>query len=366
MSGAPEVGRAPGRAWFEIVECGAPGAPASPTVLYPARGGELTPPSPPLPRHGGGSERPGEGPFLPGSGEPGRDCGMPVVRFCLDCGHRFEITHECGLRLCPTCYVKWAGREARTAAAAVAARRGGERVAHVVVSLRGAPSDVWRFRSRAERIAKKHGALSGSCVAHAWREGDGPGDWVADGYLHYHMICTFGPEGFITLDRLIESDFLEHNGHVCGRYDWIFKVIRQGERTGRPTYWLRDDQLSERFYYQLEHAAVGRGRHALTWWGEWWNGEPAPAPAGGVGTPPAVPCPRCGSENTIVRALTEEPYDVVLPSERWGRGRPAGTVLNDWEPRRVGTAGAPARGDVDPGKIYRLSGYSKVRGRWVR
>jgi hypothetical protein len=177
------------------------------------------------------------------------------------------------------------------------------------------------------------------------------------------MIAAFGASGFKTLDDLKADDARKHAGRVVGRYDWVFVVVPQGGDEAF-TYWLRDGQLEVRFYYQLEHAAVGRGRHALTWWGDWWDGERAPPDLAGPVSAPSFPCPRCGSDNTVASRLTDEPYDVLLPSEQHGRRRPAGTVLVEWERRTLKAAGPPARGDFDGVAVYRLSGYRKYKGRW--
>ncbi len=344
---APISRRRTRRTWDEVLDSDLPSS-------FPALGSELTPPSfinPPDSTSELLVELPGEG--LPSSG-----CGDLIQVKCNDCGHKFEVEHDCGMRYCPRCYEKWAKREAM-AATDVARRRHAQYpddlIVHAEISFKGEPDDVFKNRPRAIKIAKKHGIMGFSVVGHHVR--GNPGDWRIDGYLHYHIVGVVArDDGFRTLPDLIEADFIEHNGTVTGTYDWTFKVIKQNR--GR-SWYVHPSRLYKLYFYQLQHASIQHGRHALTWAGTWWISDDIEAASvGGTGEAEPIMCPKCGS--TDVDLQVEGSYEKTENRYRERRGAPNDFAGSEF--LKIHQAGG-GRCNVDPYfKSTDEGNGSRVRG----
>ena len=213
-------------------------------------------------------------PVLPGSGDPGRHCGERRNNTCTHCGKLFVSTYHCCTRLCPSCYKKWASKEARVASEFIQEFRKGYKIGHVQISFPGQPEDIWKLRSRVYKIAKIHGGYGGSCVPHPWRWDELTEAWIHDGYIHYHLIVLFGPEGFKTVPDVQKEDADRNGGCIRGKYDYVFKVLKQHRSDGNFSWWVAIRDLKRRIYYQLEHCGLADSRNAITWWG-FLNQQPA-------------------------------------------------------------------------------------------
>ena len=248
-------------------------------------------------------------PVLPGSGDPGRHCGEERDNTCWTCGKRFISTYHCSTRLCPSCYKRWASREARIASEFIKEFRDGYWVSHVVISFPGQPEDIWRLRSRAYKIAKIHGGYGGSCVPHPWRWDELTEAWIHDGYIHYHMICFFGSGGFKTLPAVQREDADRNGGRMRGKYDYVFKVIRQRDAHGGFSYWVDNYRLKKMIYYQLDHCGISDNTLAVTWWGFMHQIPALKATTRRIkDTYTPCPCPHCKSKDT-------SPGSVIDPRE---------------------------------------------------
>lgn len=282
---------------------------------------------------------------LPGREHPGKGCGDLVKVRCNDCGCVFEVEQGCGLRTCPRCYKKWARREACAATEVTRSRwtlYPGDHLIHAMVSIPGIPENIFRDRKRAIKIGKKHGLLGFSLVPHHTREND-QGHHVPDGYNHYHLVgVVSGVDGFDTLPDLVERDFIAHDGRVAGKYDWTFKVIRQ---RGNTSWYVEPGDLVEKYYYQLEHAAIQHRKHALTWAGTWWDRADVDAnKIGGEGEPGNPQCPKCGGVDTVI--VPPEPLEREMG--RYQKSRIGTENLKDmaWSQYRKGEGPYPNNGDT--------------------
>ena len=283
--------------------------PLVPPVSFPARSDELRTPL----------DSSQDNPVLPGSGLLGKACGDIIKAKCRVCGKVFDIEHACMGRLCPSCYEKWAAREARLATAMVilkyhADKVRGDRLVHAVVSIAGDPGEIFARREWAIKAFRRHGLEGFVMVCHHVREGKDVGqEWAEDGYIHYHAVGVVGADGFHTIPAVIESEFLTDNPFhaygprppravVTGTYNYVFKVLRQKAPSHRGwTYYLAETQIFRRLYYNLSHAAIGDGRHAISWAGSWFRHAKAMLMdarrmAEGCGSTGPI-CPKCGSDD---------------------------------------------------------------------
>lgn len=228
-----------------------------------------------------------EQPVLPGHGEPGPDCGVPVPYHCNNCGASYFVESSCMMRECPNCMEKWASREARFASwrmwtgAKLVARTGGEperaraeqtmtwedyikretedptrgwgwrdcRVLHVVISVPDTRQGIEVSRKQALAVAKKHNLSGGLMVYHPFRQDDDH-QFVLDGFVHYHLIA------------LVHGDVPP--GGTDGRV--LFKVIKDAEY-GNYRGFRDPTGIRRVVHYLLSHCGIIEGRHALTWWG---------------------------------------------------------------------------------------------------
>lgn len=193
---------------------------------------------------------------LPGKGSPQEGCGEPVPYHCNGCGKPFWHESSCLNRTCPNCYQKWASAEGRLASGRLwmgreitRRGRGRGRILHVVVSMPSCDLEVAREICR--RILKRHGIEGGSIVPHPFRQDD-DGDFVPDGYLHFH--------GFGVAFGNVEPGGSPSDGSV------VFKVIKDARRKDYAGFRSQKD-LRLAIRYVLTHAGILEGRHALTWYG---------------------------------------------------------------------------------------------------
>ncbi len=172
------------------------------------------------------------------------------------------MSHRCVIRFCPYCYQAWARKEGRIAAwilwadARKMARENGlchYRLLHCVVSLVDDGRSLRTLTDEAYRIAKAHG-LSGGCkVFHPFRQVGDDGDFVPDGYVHFHVVgVAFGDIRFASKGQ-----------------DYVFKVIPNKPGLGkRPFSGIPSvHRLARPIAYLLTHCGVQDRRHAITWWG---------------------------------------------------------------------------------------------------
>jgi len=224
---------------------------------------------------------------LPGSGVPAAGCGRRIPKHCKGHDGAFWGRSHCNERSCPRCYERWASLEARTASlrvswgakywqtrrACVLSRKTGPSpldpiwlskrllIGHFVVSM---PSDfgLWirhwspeKARALAYQIAQKHHVCGGAVVFHPWRRDDDLKEYVPDGYWHFHIIgihfmpttpggSDVGPDGSMIVFKHIKDDEYQNYG---------------GMRSQRG--------MSRLIQYQLTHAGLREGSHALTYFG---------------------------------------------------------------------------------------------------
>ena len=207
---------------------------------------------------------------LPGQGEPGAGCGDPKAMYCQKCGHSFIAHHACMSRECPDCYEKWAYSEGKVAAwrlwsgARFVSKELGmryHRIVHAIVSFPDDGSPYELNRERVYRVCLEHGLAGGPVVFHPFRQND-DGNFVPDGYLHYHILgLAFG--------NIVP-------GGQASDGDLNFKVIPDARNNDFRGFRSPGD-LMNCIGYQLTHCGivsgdigldgVPRDRHAVTWFG---------------------------------------------------------------------------------------------------
>lgn len=196
-----------------------------------------------------------DAPVLPGSQERGQGCGESIPHHCNDCGHTFILESSCLLRTCPSCWRKWAWKEARTASlrmwagvSLIAPKRSNRRMLHAVISLVDNGRPVSHLRKQAIIIAKKHGLSGGLLIYHPFRhDGD---SFCMDGYVHFHLVA------------LARGDV-----QPGAQGDYVFKIIKDAIRHDYRGFqkWR---EVNACVFYLLTHCGILKGRHALTWYGE--------------------------------------------------------------------------------------------------
>lgn len=249
---------------------------------------------------------------LPGHGDPGPDCGSPVMYHCRTCGETFPVDSSCMMRECPSCYQKWAGAEGRRAglrtwygARLVLEKRGLRRVrvVHCIVSRERRPDDdLETVRKWAIRTVKRHGIRGGLIVVHPWRQDDDE-RFVPDGHIHVHVV------------GMADGDIRAGDGSD----GTVFKHI-PNPKTGDFRGFQRARDVGACVKYLLTHCAVVKDRHALTWFG-WLSYNMLSSETLEKYAPETVeterknpPCPSCGSSDTepcVVVDRTAWPSDRV-------------------------------------------------------
>jgi len=267
--------------------------------------------------------------FLPGGGQPAEGCGNRIPKHCRNHDGEFWGRSHCNERGCPKCFERWASIEGRAASlrvswgakfwqdqrAVILERRAGSSpldpswlskkllIGHFVISM-SSEQGLWVHdwspdvaRALAFEIARRHHVCGGLVIFHPWRRDDDGADYVPDGYWHFHVIgihfmptspggSDVGPDGRTILFKHILDD-------EYGNYG--------GLRSGRA--------IARLIQYQLSHAGLREGHHALTYFGLLaLNKLPAQAVEStypeslldSSKTNPAAPlqCPVCGSVDT--------------------------------------------------------------------
>lgn len=224
---------------------------------------------------------------LPGTGQPGSDCGDPVPWFCNDEHKVFFVEHECGERQCPHCSHIWVRDHARIMKGRLwdgrehyKSKEGKTyRIHHCIVSYRvGVPDcrqSYGELRQNAQMVAKSAGIEGGGMVFHPWRESrDGIYDVVGP---HFHV---FGLSLWVKPGDEIEP-YTD---------DIIFKRVRDF-----------DARQLEPFEYVLSHCGIPEGCHAIVWFGNlaYNKMEKGPQEKRAKEITGSVPdCPYCGGNNT--------------------------------------------------------------------
>lgn len=213
---------------------------------------------------------------LPGHGQALEDCGRTLVFGCLDVeAHRqanldrevvgkvfVDLRRRSCLRaVCPTCYEKWAAKEAHKIEYRFSNWHGSGRPIHVTISV---PERLWAaplevLRSVVYKIAARVGIYGGSCIVHPFRQKcklcGSPKDTFTDRCLncgcsefswvfspHFHIIGF----GWVNGDRVSE---------ISKKEGWV--TVNLGVR----------DSVNSTAFYQLSHAGVKEGKHTVTWFG---------------------------------------------------------------------------------------------------
>ena len=251
---------------------------------------------------------------LPGQGAPGADCGRERPMRCACCAHAWTGVSHCMMRECPTCATPW-----RTATAAEAAWRlrtaarvafGRPVVAHVIVSFPPdteiTPDNVHRYRARAMRLLRRAGAYGGCLMLHPWRDQQERGHYTETG-PHFHGVAIFSRGSKIAMGS-------NHYYTPVGTAEVVLKVLRP----------LRDYvAVKDLVTYQLGHAGIAPGRHALTWWGIvsrsiYRDTDPTWAPYLCEREDWEPTCPACGSRDVEER-VDDEHGAYWITRRRWRR-----------------------------------------------
>lgn len=238
------------------------------------------------------------GSSLPGSGEMPDKCGVYRAYFCLDEGISFWHPLSCRQRTCPSCFELWGEKEASKASRRVWAglvkelAEGHDHVVahHCVVSFDYYGQSFEEAKAQARHVLRSHGSVGEAIVPHPFRNKDDSEDsghevWMMDGTVHFHAIAIF-PFGEFIPSKKGQS--------------YVFKVI-ENPHTGRlEDGFLSLVQVKDCLSYQLSHAGVVPGHHAVTWSGSLaYNklGRDALAQVEEFPTK-KVRCPRCNGHNT--------------------------------------------------------------------
>lgn len=209
------------------------------------------------------------GAILPGHGERPDNCGTDQVFCCSTCGHVWAGTSQCNSRECPECWKAWLSKEAEKSGTRLwvlsrkvylgktLGRYRAGRIVHAMISLRARGLSYTSLRSKAEKIAMKHGLSGGLVIFHPFRADHDDGQYKFDGYVHFHVV------------GLAKGDVLwPEKGQEMG--DYIFKQIQDpSSRGGKPTYRgvRKYDELLRLIRYQLSHCGLVQGHHAVAWFG---------------------------------------------------------------------------------------------------
>lgn len=203
---------------------------------------------------------------LPGHGDRPDSCGQAVVKACPSCGHCWEDEYSCNRRECPECWQKWLSREAEESAIRLwvltrkvylgktLGRFRAGRIAHVVISFKRQGLSYAQARKKAYRIAEKHGICGGAVIFHPFRT-DEEGQYIPDGYVHYHVV------GLAKGEVVWPSP--------GSNLPYVFKHVPDPTNGDKKTYLgvRKFANLLRLIRYQLSHAGLVQGTHALTWFG---------------------------------------------------------------------------------------------------
>ncbi len=195
-----------------------------------------------------------DGWHLPAIEDKGKECGKWSVKGCLNVkahektewkGKVFIKTFQksCFRASCEECSKKWMGREANKATKRIEVyrKKSKEPPKHIMVSV---PSWLYHkpineLRRDAYRILKKVNAIGGTLICHPFRYHRKIKQWYFS--PHFHVI-GFG--------------WIVNTNEIYNKEGWIVKNLG-----------LRKSVFGT-FHYQLSHAGIKKGFHALTWFGE--------------------------------------------------------------------------------------------------
>ncbi|MBA7715144.1 hypothetical protein ES703_124185 [subsurface metagenome] len=200
---------------------------------------------------------------LPGHGEAYSTCGDWYYKGCLQVSaHRQNLldTHTAGrvyakrmmstcLRAeCPTCYEKWAAKEAHAITYRLTEAKKGRmyfgKAIHVTISLPKSDYDLvdayLKLRPKVYKLLKKAGIFGGSMIFHPFRR-----------------------------DKMRKIWYFSPHFHILG-YGWIRgkKVTSIYRSMG---YIIKNHGVRKSVFatalYQLSHAGIKSGVHTVTWFG---------------------------------------------------------------------------------------------------
>lgn len=196
---------------------------------------------------------------LKGAGEVGPGCGVVGHARCMSCGHEESFTHECLRRDCPNCGEAWVANESINAARRIMAARVGQKGTpwgrHAVVSPRWelerlpTPGEVRKLRREAGRLARRKGFRGGTVVYHPWRDSEVQGVYDVVG-PHFHILGW--------------ADKLRPGGEDQDG-DVVFVGVES--RDGRAYRLMNGEEFEKALRYELGHAGIHEGIHALTYFG---------------------------------------------------------------------------------------------------
>lgn len=265
---------------------------------------------------------------LPGHGEPYDDCGTWRARGCLNVEKHKGMTLDgqviegkafvrwyrraCLRAECPTCYEKWAGKEAHKIAHRLKAWKGKGQVIHLIVSppwlVVEKAGSYEALRKEAYKVAREVGFLGGAVVYHPFRRKCAEcGSFIKEGFKN----C------FVCKSKRIEWIFSPHF-HMMG-FGWIQKVKEGYARHG----WIAKNAGTRKSVigtaqYLLSHAGVHPKKHTTTWFGFLSYNK--------LKVPPMERekevCPACGSQLRPLKYCgswnpPEMEGDYWLDPERW-------------------------------------------------
>lgn len=195
---------------------------------------------------------------ITGSGEPLKDCGMFLTLGCDNIEEHRGITlfgvdftnkvylkrvmNSCYRPLCPTCWEKWASREAKRAVDRLSMFLLKGRILepiHVVVSIPHVDYglSLQQMRKKVYAALKRVHCIGGMVIFHSKRQ-------------HMDKSWYFSP-----------------HFHVVG-YGWIVDVRKNYVYSG---YVVKNVGIRKTvqgtIWYQLSHCAVAVGKHTITWFG---------------------------------------------------------------------------------------------------
>ena len=197
----------------------------------------------------------GYGWLLPGHGESYADCGAWRYEGCLNVDQHtqeglFEgmvgkvyvrvFKRSCARAECPTCYEKWAGKEALKIEWRLLSWYSSKNVIHVIASCPHKIKNGFFGQMRREcySVLKKAGFIGGSVIFHPFRQRKKTKEWYWSPHFH------------------------------CLGYGWIKNTKALYEATG----WVVKNAglrktISGTALYQLSHCGVHEKLHSVTWFG---------------------------------------------------------------------------------------------------
>jgi len=194
-----------------------------------------------------------DGWHLPAIDEPKLDCGKWLWKGCLDVkAHVFHqpgkvfiktFQKSCYRASCEKCYKKWMARESNKATRRIAKyqKKSKKQAKHIILS----PPSWLHYKSKKElakeayKVLRSVKAVGGSVIFHPFRYNKKFKEWYYS--PHFHVI------GFGWISNVIEN---------YQKKGWVVK--NKGTR----------ESVFATFYYQLSHAGIKHGYHALTWFGD--------------------------------------------------------------------------------------------------